>query len=599
MSAELQQLHAELEHYFGDDLDDNVMAECVKVCQMHNLTGERLFYKWEAIRFNRGPAQFSLKDLQEVKAQLSRELAKNNAAKKLTGGHLTGPQSRQFGIPQVRGGRVGFGAVRGMPVKQMRPQDGFDLSRVQESKYPIAGQSRVTFVGPSMDEGSRKKRAYRYMYEKVSERSEVLDDRIDHIGELVKAYYDIDELGDPSAVTDEDVVVVGRIVPDAETSASAMKLNQASLMLESSRMMGSGARVPLRFDPGLNVRRGPQGVGGQGLFPGAIVALKGKNGGGGSFVASEILSLPPLDPPSESHVKSETGDTRFSMFIASGPFTSDADLTYKPLQSLVAKLVADKPAVILLIGPFVDAWHPSVKSGDVDVPPRDMFRTEVIDRLREVLDASPGSLVLLLPSTRDILTDHAVFPQCELPRMLCDDPRIRLLPNPSRFTINGVHIAASSVDILFHLRKEEYFQRAGETEPLLVAPASDAPDAMANLCRHILQQRSFYPIFPAPLELAHEVNLDVTHSDLLYLCPQDENDDDEEGRTDPSRARCAPDVLITPSRLKHFTKVVDSTVAINPGWLTKSTYAVLEYAGHSSPGPAKDRTKVEIRRLES
>ena len=58
-----------------------------------------------------------------------------------------------------------------------------------------------------------------------------------------------------------------------------------------SRMMGSGARVPLRFDPSINVRRGPRGVGGQGIFPGAIVALKGKNGGGGSFLAAEILAV--------------------------------------------------------------------------------------------------------------------------------------------------------------------------------------------------------------------------------------------------------------------------------------------------------------------
>ena len=28
-----------------------------------------------------------------------------------------------------------------------------------------------------------------------------MDDRIDHFGDLVKAYYDIEELGDPSAVT--------------------------------------------------------------------------------------------------------------------------------------------------------------------------------------------------------------------------------------------------------------------------------------------------------------------------------------------------------------------------------------------------------------
>ena len=67
---------------------------------------------------------------------------------------------------------------------------------------------------------------------------------------------------------------------------------------------------------------------------------------------------------------------------------------------------------------------------------------------------------------------------------------------------------------------------------------------------------SFYPIFPVPLDLAHEVNLDVTHSEMLYLAPQDDNlEEGSHDPKDPSKARCAPDVLIVPSRLKHFSKV--------------------------------------------
>ncbi|KAI0826859.1 DNA polymerase alpha subunit B [Trametes gibbosa] len=537
---------------------------------------------------------------------IKREYDKENLTKKLTRANLMGAQSRQYGMSRGRGqgvmGLTGGWSQRlpGMLGKPVRRQDGFDLPR-GDPQFPIAGPSRVTFVGPLADQSSRKKRSYRYMYEKVSERSEVLDDRIDHFGDIIKAHYDVEELGDPSAVTEEEVIVVGRIVHDAESSSGAVKLNEASLMLESSRMMGSGARLPLRFDADVKVRQSVRNIGGQGVFPGAIVALKGKNGGGGSFSVTEILSLPPLGPPSEAHIKSETSETQFSMYIACGPFSPDTSLDYKPLQSLISKLTVAKPAVVLLLGPFIDSAHPAVKIGDVDLPPREMFEVELADRLRTFLEASPGSLVLLVPSTRDILSDHAVFPQCELPRALCHDPRIHMLPNPARFTLNGVHVAVSSVDVLFHLRKEEFFKRATEVDPLHSSASSNAPDAMANLCRHILQQRSFYPIFPVPLDLSHDVNLDVTHSDMLYLTPQDDDDDEvvgESERDDPSRARCAPDVLVVPSRLKHFSKVVDDTVAVNPSFLTKSTYAVLEYAGHGTPGPAKDRIKVEIQRLE-
>lgn len=83
-------------------------------------------------------------------------------------------------------------------------------------------------------------------------------------------------------------MVVGRIVSDSE--ALATKLNDGSIVLESSRMMGSGARVPLKLDPTFKIRRGHNTVG---FFPGAIVALKGRNGGGGWFSISEVLSVNP------------------------------------------------------------------------------------------------------------------------------------------------------------------------------------------------------------------------------------------------------------------------------------------------------------------
>jgi DNA polymerase alpha subunit B len=83
--------------------------------------------------------------------------------------------------------------------------------------------------------------------------------------------------------------VVGRIANDGDT-----KLGETSTLLESSRMMGMGARVLLEFDADLKIRcatRRGTGSTGIGLFPGMIAALKGKNGSGDSFVVSEILRV--------------------------------------------------------------------------------------------------------------------------------------------------------------------------------------------------------------------------------------------------------------------------------------------------------------------
>ena len=55
--------------------------------------------------------------------------------------------------------------------------------------------------------------------------------------------------------------------------------------------MGSGVRVPLRFAANFKVRGGPKGQANVSLFPGAIVALKGRNGGGGWFSVNEVLSV--------------------------------------------------------------------------------------------------------------------------------------------------------------------------------------------------------------------------------------------------------------------------------------------------------------------
>lgn len=87
------------------------------------------------------------------------------------------------------------------------------------------------------------------------------------------------------------MTIVGRITLDADSLSSGTKLNEASLSVESSRAMGSGVRVPLRFDTNVRVRGAQAGRGGMGFFVGAIAALRGKNGGGGWFHVSEVLTV--------------------------------------------------------------------------------------------------------------------------------------------------------------------------------------------------------------------------------------------------------------------------------------------------------------------
>ncbi|TCD61023.1 DNA-directed DNA polymerase alpha subunit pol12 [Steccherinum ochraceum] len=575
-SISLQEVRAR----FGEAVDDDVISECAKFCKMYNITVESLYYTWEALNLGRGSRSVPVIDKQglsslqrQLQNKAEQETKKRNAASNALNNSRSG-MNMMRGVMRSGGNSDPFFGAR---IKQEPVADRLvGSSRVGGRAVPAAAKSAVSF---SLDGPSSSDRKYRYMYEKVSERSEVLDDRIEDMAQLIKEHYDIAEFGDPSATTEEDVVVVGRITLDGDSSSSGpVKLNEASLTLETSRAMGSGVRVPFKFEANAKIRGGKRGAGGVGLFPGAIVALRGNNGGGGWFTVSEVLSLP--TPKYQIKRDEQTASSPFTVCVACGPFTTDSGLEYKPMKALLAKLKEEKPDVVLLVGPFIDASHPHIKHGDIDAPPETMFRSIFVEQLQEYLDSKEGSLAIVVPNVRDILSDHTVFPQAQLNESLSNDPRIKYVPNPSRFRLNGVSFAVSSVDVLFHIRKEEFFKRAPPAEPEGDAADSNVvSDPMANTCRHLLEQRSYYPVFPVPQDLSSEINLDVTHSDYLNLCNE--------------AADGAPDVFVTPSRLKQFTKNVDGTTFVNPSYLTKGTYASLKF----DPSSPSSVVHAEVSRL--
>ncbi|KAF9013340.1 DNA polymerase alpha/epsilon subunit B-domain-containing protein [Cyathus striatus] len=521
--------------------DEKLVAECVSMCQMFNLKPEDLKWKLEALNFRPSATRseltpITLDSISTLKKKLQRDLAKDNAKKlQVRQRNSENAVVNRSRLPSSMGRNTNAGVAISVPKVS-------GAVKIENGESVIAHLSSVLFRGPELDLASRKNRAYRYMYEKISERSEALDQVIDDLGDLIRGHYDISELGDPSSSTD---------------------LSEGAVMIESSRLTSSGARIPLRFDPVLKIRGNAKGAGGISIFPGAIVALRGKNGGGGYFVATEILALPPLKAsPAASGIEDpkldpSTASLPFSVCVACGPYTPDANLSYKPWRYFLQNIKTSKPEVVILLGPFIDSTHPKIKTGDVDSAPAQLFKAHILAPLCSFLDSSPNSIAVIVPSIRDLMSHHAVFPQSEFDGSIFNnDPRIRLLPNPGRFSINDISFAATSVDVLFHLRKEEFIKRGIEVEP---SNDETGSDVMAGLSRHLLQQRrcsafvlglncyllehSFYPLFPTPQDLASEVNLDVSHLEGARL-------------TDDAGVDYAPDVLILPSRLKHFAKVM-------------------------------------------
>lgn len=256
----------------------------------------------------------------------------------------------------------------------------------------------------------------------------------------------------------------------------------------------------------------------------------------------------------------------FSMCIASGPFTPDGDLKYQYWHQLLKRVRASPLDVILLLGPFVDATHPRLCDGDIDQSPAQLFKEQFLDEIHAYLDDFPSCTVILVPSVRDIMSEHTSLPQSELRVPFSVDSRVHLCSNPCQFLINDVAFAVTTTDVLFHLRKEELPLSGNQIDP--AAKSSETGDgALANACRHLLQQRSFYPLFPVPESLSHDVNLDISHSGLLKL-----------GKTSGS-AVSAPDVLVLPSRLKQFSKNLNETVVMNPSTVNKGSFGAITFTG--------------------
>ncbi|CAH7686099.1 DNA polymerase alpha/epsilon subunit B-domain-containing protein [Phakopsora pachyrhizi] len=425
------------------------------------------------------------------------------------------------------------------------------LPRHERSDLPPRSlESRLSFEVIS----NRQSFKYKYMFEKLSDRSDVLDRQIEDASLILAERYGIEEWSDPSVVRQDDVWAVGRVCPEVQDS----KITEQSCWLETSRLRGHGRRIWLKWDNDLKARGVEAGEAGIGLFPGAIIGVRGRNGGGNYFSVNEILSMPTSKTPKSApedliKMSSSLNSLPISFSVACGPFTWDDDLEFLPFESLINQLTKEKPDLLILLGPFIDINHPFIKAGDIDKMPSEIFKEKITQKLKKMIEVIPNLRIVLIPSQRDLLISHSVYPQSgfDSTELGLNVKGIVCLTNPVIFKINELVVGISNVDVLMPLRKEEFFKPAvvmNEDQ----SDDSNSKDIISRACRHLLRQGSFYPLFPSAVGGGADlVNLDLIHHDLLDL------------RTNPV------DILILPSSLTAFSKAIDSKVIANPRQLCK------------------------------
>lgn len=423
-----------------------------------------------------------------------------------------------------------------------------------------------------------QKYKYRTMAMKVLEAADYLDDQIESFADAYIKQMGVTtekenrgtEFGNPCIASQTDILCCGRIVPDSTAYDSKAALNDVSLCLETLRTQGIGQRIPLdilKLDSYL-------------FFAGQIVVFKGRNPTGRRFVVLEELELPSLGTPISTTDQlieyNELVKDGLKMVMASGPFSPVQRLDYSKFSEFVNHVNTEiVPDVVVLTGPFVDISNYAVRDGKVEhangqnFTDDDQLFTQVFAPLLKQFDTNIQ--VILIPSVKDSVMRHVAYPQDLFDRKKYGLPKnVKVMPNPANFSVNEVKMGVSNLDVF---------------KDLVDVSKGTSSNRLERITRHVLQQRRYYPVFPGLVEqprpddpvdglleggthgqLLAQTNVGGSCLELSYMGLAELGD-------------MVPDVLLLPSQVTPFAKVVNNVVTINPGQFIRPHRDPLKQSG--------------------
>ncbi|GMN49155.1 hypothetical protein TIFTF001_018320 [Ficus carica] len=395
--------------------------------------------------------------------------------------------------------------------------------------------------------GSKPETGCRFMYDRIEDRFNALESRIQKHAVSFASSKLYEEPVDPTVSSQKSIFTVGMICCDGEG-----RLNEKSTLLQSSVEHSGGQRVRLEL----------QNLNQFSIFPGQVVGIEGHNPGGHCLIASKLVDFIPLPETADVDLhptKKQALDkeiqsnglsgpqAELSVIIASGPFTPTDNLFFEPLVELLAYAKRKQPQLLILLGPFVDSEHPEIEKGNTDRSFDEIFHIEILTRLQDYAEyMGSHARVILVPSIRDANHDF-VFPQPAFDIQLPDlKHQITSLTNPGILEANKMFL-----NILAEKKSHEIQQ----VEHQVIAWVD-----------------YFYPLYPP----AEAVPLDFSlASEALEIS-------------------LIPDILVVPSDMKYFVKVLPlggrgegeeqvKCICINPGRLSKGegggTFVELNYYG--------------------
>ncbi|XP_047110076.1 DNA polymerase alpha subunit B isoform X1 [Schistocerca piceifrons] len=380
-----------------------------------------------------------------------------------------------------------------------------------------ASWSARTKFTPVVAHDEVKHQRFRFMFERLQEKADILDDVIHELGQELLQQNNLSEPTNPTVRHAELFVAAGRVCCDANG-----RLNPTSVLLESEQSFGCGKSVALDLSQ----------LETYSLFPGQIIAIEGVNLDGKKVIVKKLYTdIKPVLADSLPTFSNDDGPLQ--VVVAAGPYTQTDTLMYQPLEDLVSYIRNHEPHALILVGPFVDAKHPHVEEGKLAETHDSLFE-KIVEGIMEPLRGS-HTQVVVVPCWRDV-HHHVIYPTppfLRTKRLMYTN--LHFMSDPCQFSICGVKFGVTSVDVLFHLGKEE------------ISYPAQGSDRLGRLAGHVLSQRNFYPLFPP----AEELSVDLGHWEKLSHLP------------------VAPHILILPSDLRYFIKNIKGCLVVNPERLAK------------------------------
>lgn len=381
---------------------------------------------------------------------------------------------------------------------------------------------------------------FRYMYTTLEERAKSLEKHLLTLQKDMCQLMNIEEESlSPVGIPSPDLVWnCGRIYCESAEG----RINATSVILEGSRRDSYGRRIKLDLKE----------VSSFSLFPGQIVLVEGINASGRQMIVKRIIEgaskQPIMSPPKQlleyHHSPFYQSHQPVHIMIATGPFTTSDNLSYRPLNDLLSMALQKRPDVLILVGPFVDITQPLLSTADIKLTIDEddesgstnasteheatfemVFMEKVIrDNIGAFfnMEEENGFIptqIILIPSLQDAHHDY-VFPQppfgnreeiktsffeeslgvLNIPYSSPLDPkkRVHLFSNPCMFRVNETLIGVCATDVLFALSSDE-------------TSKDIEGNRVMKLASHLLLQQSFCPQFPVPSNTISQVTVFSCH----------------------------------------------------------------------------------------